>query len=174
MIDQIFLVNKRWNPRVIGIEGVAYQKAIKYFIQDEMERRSEWLPLKELKVDVTRSKETRIRGLQPVVQTRRLFVQAEHFILLDEIRDFPLGEHDDTVDALAMHLQLWRGVVSEDRLKEYKTQEERFIRYAHRATSGYGTDSPLVAAGTFDDEPDEDDLEVRSDWEHQATRVMTL
>lgn len=139
VIEQLFWLRNRFNPRAFGIESVAYQKAFKYFLQAECERRQEYMNIVELKALPSKrgtgnnSKYTRIRGLQPVSATGRLYVLPTMHLLRNELADFPLGEHDDVADALAMQLQMWRGVLSPERLKKYKESEDRLIA---RASAG--------------------------------------
>lgn len=174
MFDHIFKLAEKWTPRVVGIEGVAYQKAIKYFLKDEMERRGKWLPIQELKVDTSRSKETRIRGLQPVVSTGRLFVRTSHQMLLDELDEFPLGEHDDIVDALAAQMNIWRGAVSKSRMEEFeKVEKLHLASLRNRSITGYGPkDDSAYNPEDFD--ADDDELEIRSAYEHQHTSQLEV
>lgn len=122
LIEKLFDLHKRYHPRRYGIEGVAYQKAFKYFLKQECERRGEFMRVEELKA--VGKKEIRIRGLQPIMATGRLFIKGNQHLLRNEMADFPLGEHDDVVDALAMQLQMLRGQLS----PEYQEKLERETR----------------------------------------------
>ena len=108
LIDQVFYWNDKWKPTTIGIETVAFQKALQYFIYDEMKRRNKFIPLKELG-NTDRSKDERIRGLQPRYETRSIFHKKEHELnqfFEDELQRFPRGKNDDMIDALAGQLEL--------------------------------------------------------------------
>jgi hypothetical protein len=137
VISHLFEVKHRFNPRVIGIESVAYQKALKYFLQAECERRREYMNVIDLKAIPSKrgqgnnSKEMRIRGLQPVAATGRLYILPTMHILRNELADFPLGEHDDSIDALAHQLTMWRGLLSPERIAKYKESERRLIQRIH-------------------------------------------
>ena len=104
-IDAIFAVYQRYRPIKVGIETVAYQKSLLYFITEEMKRRQIYIPLVELKA--AGEKEMRIRGLHPMYKTGVIFhrpnVQEE---LENELLFFPKASHDDIADALAYHIQL--------------------------------------------------------------------
>ena len=74
-----------------------------------MNKRNLWLPLKEVKPQL-RTKETRIRGLQPLYANQKVFhnkAMANTVYLEDELLRFPLGKHDDIIDALAYGLDFW-------------------------------------------------------------------
>jgi predicted phage terminase large subunit-like protein len=103
LIQQIFYLNERWHPLDIAIEEVAFQKALQYSISDEMRRRNEYLPISEVKPQ-ERSKEQRIKGLQPLYANGIIFHNKdlrENDYLEDELLRFPRGRHDDLVDALS-------------------------------------------------------------------------
>jgi len=142
VMDYLFELRQRYHPRAVGIESVAYQKSFKYFLKAEAERRGAYFNIVELKAIPSKrgtgnnSKETRIRGLQPLCATGRLYILPQMHLLRQELADFPLGEHDDVADALAHQLQMWRGVLSEARMKKFKEAESlllRSMRYGDRA-----------------------------------------
>lgn len=136
LMEELFRLKERYTPRVFGIESVAYQRVLKYFIRAECERRNTYMNIVDIpslpsKRSVgNNSKPARIRGLQPVVATGRLYVLPTQHQLRDELSDFPLGEHDDTIDALSMQLRVWRGYLNQERMTKYKASEARLI---HRA-----------------------------------------
>lgn len=155
LIEKLFELKKRWQPRVFGIEGVAYQKAFKYFLQEEARRRGEYFNIKELKAQG--KKEMRVRGLQPLLATGRVYVLPTHHMLKDEISSFPLGEHDDIVDSLSMHLQLFRGRMSPDWWKRYREEEEKLINKVRKA-SQVGVQNTQF---TLDPDEEEDEFSPR-------------
>lgn len=103
-IDAIFAVYMRYRPIKVGIETVAYQKSLLYFLTEEMKRRQVYIPLIELKA--TGDKEMRIRGLQPMYKTGVIHHRHNQTELENELLHFPKGSHDDIADALAYHIQL--------------------------------------------------------------------
>ena len=109
LINQIFSMAEKWNPRLIGLEVVAFQKVLQYNIQSEMRLRGKYLPLIELKRDSSESKEMRIRGLQPKYETKSVYHPRQHQNLFDlefELLRFPRGQTDDIIDAEADLLQI--------------------------------------------------------------------
>lgn len=136
LMSQIFDFHRRYQPRVWGLEEVQYQAAYKYFASDYADR--EGLYLRTQPIKAVGKKESRIRGLQPVAATGRLYVGAEQHILRTEMSEFPLGEHDDAIDSLSMHLQLWRGQMSDDRWKRYKASEVAVLEEINRQNLALG------------------------------------
>jgi len=118
IIDAIFnMYNKHKDKvKIVGIETVAFQKAMMYLVKDEMRRRGTYMPLEELKAD--KDKRRRIGALQPLFENGDIFLKREHKELEQELLEFPYAEHDDTCDALAYVLQVLRpGRVSSRKLK---------------------------------------------------------
>lgn len=105
-IDALFNVYERFRPVRVGIETVAYQKALMYFLREEMKRRQSYMPLVELKA--TTKKELRIRGLIPLYKTGVIHHRkgVENNLLEEELLTFPMGIHDDVLDALAYCLDM--------------------------------------------------------------------
>lgn len=101
LIDLIFTLNAQFNPQAIGVEEVAYQKALIYFINEEMRRRNILLPLKGVKPPTDRTKEMRILSLVPRFEFGHLYLAQGLQDLELELLKFPRGSHDDIIDALA-------------------------------------------------------------------------
>ena len=164
VIEQLFWLKHRYWPRQFGIESVAYQKSFKYFLRAEAERRNEYLNIVDLKAIPSKrgqgnnSKEMRIRGLQPLAASGRLYILPTQHSLRNEMADFPLGEHDDTLDALAHQLTMWRGIVGQERMKKYKEAEKALLA---RINSGY---QPVT----------DDDLEFRPSTQHQSLEDLGI
>jgi len=126
VIDHLFEVKQRFQPRAFGIEDVGYQKVLKQFIKQKMNE--EMIYLNIVPLPAKGKKEQRIRGLQPYMATSRVFIRANMHLLRNEMSEFPLGEHDDAVEGLSMHTMLWRGQMAPASRAKYKESEQRLIR----------------------------------------------
>lgn len=118
-IDRIFQMYERHRSLIkkVGIEVVAYQKAMYYLLQDEMKRRGIRMPLEELKAD--RDKKRRIGSLQPLFENGEVYILRSQEELEKELLEFPFSEHDDIVDALAYILQILKPGVKKKAKREY-------------------------------------------------------
>jgi len=103
LIDHIFFLHKEYNPNFIGLEETTFTMAIQPFIEDEMRKRSKFFSITPVKHQGTK-KETRIRGLIPRWESKSIFLVGDNLELLDEMRVFPNGQHDDVLDSLSMQL----------------------------------------------------------------------
>lgn len=110
IINAIFQQYERWHPLAIGIEEVGFQRALRYSLKQEEEKRRRYLNVLELKPHA-RSKDQRIRGLQPLYAAGKVLHNKDllyTIYLEDELLRFPRGQHDDTIDALAYSLDIVR------------------------------------------------------------------
>lgn len=108
LINNIFYQNERWHPQQIGIEDVAFQRALRYSLKQEEDKRKRYLPIMELK-PYARAKDQRIRGLQPLYANGKVLHNKSlvyNVYLEDELVRFPNGRYDDLIDALAYSLDL--------------------------------------------------------------------
>ncbi len=101
IISLVFDVNRVFKPQVIGIEDVAYQKALLYFLDEEMRRRNEIVPVKGIHPPTDKSKQLRILSLVPRIEWGHVFLNQGLIDLEMEMLTFPRGAHDDLIDSLA-------------------------------------------------------------------------
>jgi predicted phage terminase large subunit-like protein len=101
MIELCFQIAEKYQPQVIGIEDVAFQRAIMHFAVEEMRRRDKWIPVTGVKRSPDKSKQMRILGLVPRFEWGSCLLSQSCGALEDELSTFPRGAHDDCLDALA-------------------------------------------------------------------------
>lgn len=126
LIKHLFWLKRRFNPRAFGIEDINYQKALKYIVRQM--GLDQGLYLNVVPVKPGGKGKPHIRGLQPLMATGRLYIHPTQHILRNEAADYPLGEHDDALDALALQLQLFRGQMAPERWAKYKESERKLLR----------------------------------------------
>lgn len=167
VINYLVHVVRRYRPRQLGIESVMYQKSLKHFLKDELERQGLYCNIIDLKAIPSKrgtgnnSKEARIRGLQPIAATGHLYISPIQHELRNEFADFPLGEHDDVIDALAHQLVMWRGLLSPERMAKYKASEQRLLYgIQHEELINKLTPHNILSSGRPQDIPHPDDLGI--------------
>jgi len=133
LIDLLFTMYHTHKPEKIGIEKTIYLQAIKPFLDEEMRVRNTFMPIVELQHNST-AKETRIRGLIARYETKSIvFIENECNDLLDEMRTFPRGLHDDVLDSLAYQQQLAQAPYREsydEKLEQKEIRERNTQNYA--------------------------------------------
>ena len=92
---------ERWKPSVIGIEEVAYQKALTQTLRSRTS-----LPIKGVRRRT--DKLSRAYALQGLFEERRIWLDRGAPDLTDELAAFPEGRHDDLFDALETAIELAR------------------------------------------------------------------
>ncbi len=105
-IDNIFTTYLKWKPSVVGLETVAYQKALKSWLEEKMRERGVHFPITELKRSTNESKEFRIKALEPFYRDGLVHHAPWMKSLETELMQFPRGKHDDEIDAFASQLDL--------------------------------------------------------------------
>lgn len=101
VIEQCFKIYDQFHPQMIGVEDVAFQKAIIHFAHEEMKRRNKRIPITGVKRGHDKTKEMRILSLVPRFEWGTLFLSQGLHDLELELGQFPRGAHDDVIDALA-------------------------------------------------------------------------
>lgn len=98
-IEKILWKADQYNPVKIGIESVGYQAAL----ANEVQRQA---PLPIVQIQNKIDKVTRAKRLSVLFENGLIYLPDRESILVDELKAFPRGEHDDCVDALEMAISL--------------------------------------------------------------------
>lgn len=117
LIEYVFRLYNQFKPQTIGIEQVAYQKALLYFLDEEMRRRNVILPIKGIQPPTDKSKQMRILSLVPRFEWNHIFLSQGLADLELELLQFPRGGHDDLIDALAYLDYIAYAPMAEDKFK---------------------------------------------------------
>jgi phage terminase large subunit-like protein len=123
LIEHLFYLQETYNPQAIGIEKTVYLLAIKPFLDEEMRKREKFLIIRELEHKQT-AKETRIRALIPRWESKSILFVGNCDDLIQEMRVFPRGTHDDVLDSLAYQEQIAKAPF-DDKTFYLKQQIER-------------------------------------------------
>jgi len=98
----------RFQPDRFGVESNQYQELLAGEIEAEFRRRG-ILGARPAPIENRAAKPVRIRRLGPYLSSRRLRFKAASpgaRLLVQQLQDFPIGDHDDGPDALEMALRL--------------------------------------------------------------------
>jgi len=134
VVAKLIAIAKRFHPRCVGIQKVGYEMSLKYHLQAECERHGVYIYVVPVKPGGPQK--SHIRGLQPVAATGHLYVLPTQHLLRTELAEYPLGRNDDVADALALQTQLWRGLLSPERMRKYKESEAQVLRRIARSYEG--------------------------------------
>ena len=98
LIEHLFYLWETYKPEILGIEETVYTLAIEPFLKEEMRKRNKFISVRSLKHGGIK-KETRIRGLIPLMESKSVFFVGDCSALIEEMRVFPRGQHDDVLDS---------------------------------------------------------------------------
>ena len=85
------------------VEGNLFPELLAKYIREQAARENILIPLKEIRT--TKSKELRIFGMESYITTGTILFSKKHTELLEQLKYFPRGDHDDGPDALEMALR---------------------------------------------------------------------
>jgi len=106
LVDAIFSLYASNKYDLIGIEETTFTMGLRPYLENEQRKRNTFLPIVPVKHNQT-SKEVRIRGLIPRYASKSVFhIKGRCDDLEEEQRHFPVGIHDDVLDATAYQLQI--------------------------------------------------------------------
>lgn len=131
-INAIFAHYERWQPVFVGIETVSYQKALKFFIEEEKRRQDstvQSMVVKEIKPTI--DKVTKIKKLQPKYAIANVFHNSDDQnteVLEQELLRFPKAVHDDVADAISNVIEIMIPIS--------KTVQREYNKYADLRRSG--------------------------------------
>lgn len=102
-LDRIVALAMLYKYRYFAFEANQFQQVLANQLTQKLYQHN--IRLKPDSVTHTSHKQTRIESLEPVINSGRLKFSRKHQLLLEQMRQFPLGVHDDGPDALEMAVE---------------------------------------------------------------------
>jgi predicted phage terminase large subunit-like protein len=114
IVEQAIDIQRRFQADAFGVETNQFQELLADEIANVSQARGIMLPI--YGIDNRIKKEVRIRRLTPYLSRKLLRFKKSPGceLLVQQMRDFPLGEHDDGPDALEMAIRLATRVLNEN------------------------------------------------------------
>ncbi len=112
-VEKIFELQAKWNYARFGVETNGFQRVLLDLIQEEGARRRKagrtpW-KINAQGISHDSSKASRIAMIEPCLRNGWMFMDGEiPKAFMDQIRDYPHGEHDDAPDAWASAIRMAR------------------------------------------------------------------
>lgn len=103
IIQDLIALQRRWRCLMWAVETVQFQEFFADVLVREAVRQGLPLPVSPLKNST--DKLLRIESLHPYFCQGRILLNPDSHVLIDQLRHFPMADHDDGPDALEM---LWR------------------------------------------------------------------
>jgi len=130
-------LHNRYKCRRIYIESIAYQKALFQILQHDR------LPVIEVKSHSEKTKEIRIRGLEPFFRQGNIYYNTRQIDFLREYRSFSRGRWDDILDACSMLTDEWgRTIGSAPGVDSRKNIDDAALEKIKKWSTGHRYSSP--------------------------------
>lgn len=105
-LERIVSLAKVYKYNEFAFEANQFQDVLADQLQERLRQAGVFIRPK--KVTHTNHKQTRIESLEPLITSGTLRFSRRHSLLLEQLRQFPLGAHDDGPDALEMAVEMAR------------------------------------------------------------------
>lgn len=102
---EFFRLAARWRPVRVRVEGVNYQRTLKFMLEGEMRRRRLWYAI-EAPDDKRKKRHRIVQSLAPTASRGDLYLHPTQLELIRQFTLYPHVEHDDELDAVAMATEL--------------------------------------------------------------------
>lgn len=138
IVKNVFDMRNRWKPHVVGMETNGFQKTLKLACEEEMRRRREYFCIEEIRTGPEKSKENRIKSLEPFYRQMKVFHSSwmKGKDMENELLTFPKGRHDDLIDSMALTLPLMHPGSEQPSAGIQEGSWEWYFRKAQAANSG--------------------------------------
>ncbi len=100
LIDSIVLQVKKWQPYRLGVEAYAAQAVIGFYLNERLQE--EGIGITAMEITQKGDKLTKIRRLVAPWRDGKIFHKKHMTELETELLSFPVGKHDDIIDAVQM------------------------------------------------------------------------
>lgn len=104
LCTEIFAVHKKYKPRLVGVESVAYQEAIGKHLKEQMRVKNYFFNVRDDTPTRDEPKDARIRGMQPRFAAKAVWIKNYMSGLETELLEYQGVERSryvDAIDALA-------------------------------------------------------------------------
>lgn len=110
LIEEIFKTFQTWNSLQVGLETIMFQRVLLWPLREAMRRSEITLPIVELKPGKKQMKVARIATLREYFANGGLWLRSKEHMptVWHELAEFPVGTHDDVIDALASAVHMAR------------------------------------------------------------------
>jgi len=102
--DKVIEIYKKYRPKRMKVETVAYQEALRAAVRKQMFEEDLYIPGLEKGVKPRSRKSERLISLVPMLAKGQFFFRPEDLVAQQEFLSYPKGKNDDIMDATYMAL----------------------------------------------------------------------
>lgn len=105
LASELFRIVAHYKPVRVGVETVAYQKNLEWFLRESMRKRNHFFTI--YPINDKRNKITRIKqAITDRASNRTLYINKNHVDFIQQFVDYPDVSFDDLLDAFSIALDL--------------------------------------------------------------------
>ena len=98
--DAIIRQYKKYKPKRMKIETVAYQEALRSAVRKQMQEQNLYIPGLEKGVKPRTKKSERLLSMVPLLAKKQFYFRPQDIEAQAEFLSYPRGKHDDVMDAI--------------------------------------------------------------------------
>lgn len=99
-IDHIYELYQKYNANMLALETYGIQKSFLYLVEQAGKERGVYLNIEEVTQKIPKEKKI-VTMLQPKINAGKFLILPTMVEIMDEIKSFPKGKHDDIIDSIA-------------------------------------------------------------------------
>ena len=100
-ITEFFRLLNKWKPLKARVEGTAYQRTLKWILEQEMKKRRQYIQI-DAEADKRKKRHRIVQAFSGIGAAGNLYIHPSHQDFASEFAAYPNVDHDDTLDAAAM------------------------------------------------------------------------
>lgn len=121
---EFFRMAAKWKPRAVGVESIAYQRTLAYFLRNKMRQTGKHYYIQEIN-DRRKKRDRIIQALTGRASNGCLYVHRSQIDFIQQFTDYPDVRHEDILDAVSMAIVLAGASADENVIEgEYERLEE--------------------------------------------------
>jgi predicted phage terminase large subunit-like protein len=102
-LAELFRLVDHYRPIKVRVEGTAYQRTLKWIIEQEMRRRGRYFQVDAV-ADHRKKQHRIVQAFSGVASQGRFFIHRSHGSFASQFVSYPAVSHDDILDSVAMAL----------------------------------------------------------------------
>lgn len=102
-VAQFFRLVDKWKPIKVRVEGIAYQKTLKWILERAMQERKRFVQI-DAPSDQRKKRHRLLQAFSGIASQKRFFVHRSMVEFKSQFVSYPQVVHDDVLDATAMAL----------------------------------------------------------------------
>ncbi|MBW2081551.1 MAG: hypothetical protein JRI39_00355 [Deltaproteobacteria bacterium] len=121
---QFFELLDKWRPLKVQVEGVAYQRTLKWILEQGMKRRRRYV---QIDAPTERRKKVHriVQAFSGIASSGRFYIHPRMVDFKEQFISYPFTAHDDLLDAVAMGLGALEDLDIGEESEAFETKEER-------------------------------------------------